>query len=77
MTKTQKTKEELRQMILQEGKASSHDWPAGMDVSVRATAGGWGVDCLPPTASRLAFAEPCRQVASITLRLREKFDLIK
>ena len=77
MTKAQKTKEELRQMILQEGKASSHGWPAGMDVSVRATAGGWGVDCLPPSASRRAFADSCQQVASITLRLREDFDLIK
>ena len=77
MTKAQKTKEELRQMILQEGKASSHCWPAGMDVSVRATAGGWRVDGLPPSASQRAFADSCRQVASIALRLREDFDLIR
>ena len=76
MTKAQKTKEELRQMILQEGKASP-GWPAGMDVSVRATAGGWRVDCRPPSASRLAFADSCQRVASITLRLREDFDLIE
>ena len=76
MTKAKKSKEELRQMILKEGKASSRAWPPGMDVSVRATASGWRVDCLPPTASRLAFTDCCDEVASIALRLRADFDLI-
>lgn len=76
MTKAQKSREELRQMILKEGRASSSGWPPGMDVSVRATANGWRVDCLPPTASRLAFTDCCQEVASIALRLRANFDLI-
>ena len=76
MTKAQKSKEELRQMILREAQASPSGWPPGMDVSVRATAHGWRVDCLPPTASRLAFVECCQEVASIALRLRDDFDLI-
>jgi len=76
VTKAQKSKEELRQMILKEGKASSSHWPPGMDVSVRAAACGWRVDCLPPTASRLAFTDCCDEVARIVLRLRADFDLI-
>jgi hypothetical protein len=73
-TKAKKSKEELRHMILEKARSSS--WcPAGMDVSVTATTSGWRVDCLPPTASRLAFVDCCEQVASIALSLRADFDL--
>jgi hypothetical protein len=75
MTKARKSKEELRHMILEETKKLPYGCPPGMDVAVRQTPSGWGVDCLPPTASRLAFADCCTKVAGIALRLRADFDL--
>ena len=74
MNKELKSKEELRALILGQAR-TSHHFAVGMDVSVRATGHGWGVDCLPPTASRLAFTECCDHIADIVRLLRQDFDL--
>lgn len=72
--KQQKSKEELRAMIIEKARQSQR-FPPGMDVSIRATARGWGVDCLPPTASHNGFVEICDDIATIALSLRDDFDL--
>lgn len=74
MIKEQKSKDELRNIILEKASMSGQ-LPPGMDVSIRATRGGWGVDCLPPTASRHAFTDCCDHIANIVVTLRDDFDL--
>jgi len=74
MSKEQRSKEELRTMVLEKA-GGSRQLPPGMDVSVRSTRRGWEVDCAPPTASRLAFTDSCDHIASVVLLLREDFDL--
>ena len=74
MSKEQRSKQELRTMVLKKA-GISRQLPPGMDVSVRATRRGWEVDCAPPTASRLAFMDCCDHIASIVVLLREDFDL--
>jgi hypothetical protein len=73
MTKSTKTKDELRSLILSE-IAGHPVCPPGMDVSIRAIEGGtWSVDAIPP--GRIAHADCVDYIGQITRRLREEYDL--
>jgi hypothetical protein len=75
MVKPTKTRDQLRAMILAEIKGHHPVCPAGMDVAVRQLKLSWGVDCIPPSAGRIAYADCCDLITKIAARLRNEFDL--
>ena len=74
MDKPTKTRDELRALILAE--ISGHPvCPPGMDVAVRQLSRSWGIDCIPPSAGRIAYADCFSLIAKIAARLQNEFDL--
>lgn len=74
MARPPKTADELREMILERGR-ESRTFPPGMSVHIRRIRTGWGIDCLPPTFSKEAYADCCELLTSIARQLREEYDL--
>jgi hypothetical protein len=74
MVKPTKTRDELRAMILAEIKGHPV-CPPGMDVDVRQLKLSWAIDCIPPSAGRIAYADCLDLITKIAARLRNEFDL--
>lgn len=75
MAKPSKTAIELQNMILERARENPI-CPPGMSVHVRRTHSSWGIDCVPPTIRKTAYAECCDLLARIAAELREEYDLV-
>jgi len=74
MTKTLKTADELREMILDRAR-ENRIFPPGMSVQIRKLRRSWGIDCVPPTTSKAAHIDCCELLTTIASELREDYDL--